>query len=285
MKVLELKGVGFRYEIAPKPIVKNIHLTINKGEFIGLVGKNGVGKTTLCNIMRGLIPSFIRGEMRGEVLLEGKPIQSYSAAEKARKIGLVFQNPFIQLSGIKKTVFEEIAFGLENLGVEREEIIERVNSILKQLKIEYLKDQHPAQLSGGQSQRVALASVLVMEPEIILVDEPTSQLDPKGTEEVFETLGILKEQQKTVILVEHKIDLISEYSDRVIVMHDGRIVMDGETETVLGSRELAGYGVKMPAVSRLAYRLEDTYNTKFDKIPTTLNDAEIEFRKVMKPNV
>ena len=281
MNVIELKNIGFKYQMTNKPIFKNINLDIKKGEFIGLVGRNGAGKTTLCNIMRGLIPNFTQGELRGDVLIEGININEYNMGLLAEKVGFVFQNPFIQISGIKKTVFEEIAFGLENLGVERSEIIRRVEAIIDQLKIGYLKDKHPGQLSGGQSQRVALASVLVMEPDILLVDEPTSQLDPVGTEEVFDTLGILKEQNKTVILVEHKIDLISEYADRVIVIDDGGIVMDGPTKEVLGNKDIEKYGVLMPQVAKLAYGYQAQNNMEFNSIPTTLNDSEIEFGKVL----
>lgn len=279
MKMLELKNIGFKYQLAKQPVFQKIDLDIEKGQFVGLVGKNGVGKTTLCNIIRGIIPNFTHGEMRGEVLIEGKNLKDYSMGLLAEKIGFVFQNPFIQISGIKKTVYEEIAFSLENIGVERSEIIRRVDAILKQFKIEYLKDQHPSQLSGGQSQRVALASVLVMEPDLLIVDEPTSQLDPIGTEEVFEALGILKQQQKTVILVEHKIDLISEYADRVIVMADEKIVMDGPTAEILGNKEIEKYGVLMPKVADLAYRIQDKKNVTFDKIPTNISDAEEVFRK------
>ena len=281
MNVIELKNIGFKYQMTNKPIFKKINLDIKKGEFIGLVGRNGAGKTTLCNIMRGLIPNFTQGELRGDVLIEGININEYNMGLLAEKVGFVFQNPFIQISGIKKTVFEEIAFGLENLGVERSEIIRRVEAIVDQLKIGYLKDKHPGQLSGGQSQRVALASVLVMEPDILLVDEPTSQLDPVGTEEVFDTLGILKEQNKTVILVEHKIDLISEYADRVIVIDDGGIVMDGPTKEVLGNKDIEKYGVLMPQVAKLAYGYQAQNNMEFNSIPTTLNDSEIEFGKVL----
>lgn len=281
MNVIELKDIGFKYQMSNKPIFKKINLDIKKGEFIGLVGRNGAGKTTLCNIMRGLIPNFTQGELRGDVFIEGKNIDEYDMGLLAEKVGFVFQNPFIQISGIKKTVFEEIAFGLENLGVERSEIIRRVEAIIDQLKIGYLKDKHPGQLSGGQSQRVALASVLVMEPDILIVDEPTSQLDPVGTEEVFDTLGILKEQNKTVILVEHKIDLISEYADRVIVIDDGGIVMDGPTKEVLGNKDIEKYGVLMPQVAKLAYGYQAQQNMEFANIPTTLNDSEVEFGKVL----
>lgn len=281
MNVLELKNIGFKYQLAEKPIFKNINLEIKKGEFIGLVGQNGVGKTTLCNIMRGLIPNFTQGELRGEVLVEGQNLNTYQMGMLSEKIGFVFQNPFIQISGIKKTVYEEIAFGLENLGVERAEMMQRVDDIITQLKIEYLKDKHPGELSGGQSQRVALASVLVMDPEILIVDEPTSQLDPIGTEEVFETLGILKKQHRTIILVEHKIDLISEYADRVIVMSEDGIAMDGPTQEVLGNPLVETYGVPMPQVAKLAHQLEVQNKVKFDQIPTRLEESVDVFGKVL----
>lgn len=281
MNVLELKNIGFKYQLAEKPIFKNINLEIKKGEFIGLVGQNGVGKTTLCNIMRGLIPNFTQGELRGEVLVEGQNLNTYQMGMLSEKIGFVFQNPFIQISGIKKTVYEEIAFGLENLGVERAEMMQRVDDIIAQLKIGYLKDKHPGELSGGQSQRVALASVLVMDPEILIVDEPTSQLDPIGTEEVFETLGILKKQHRTIILVEHKIDLISEYADRVIVMSEDGIAMDGPTQEVLGNPLVETYGVPMPQVAKLAHQLEVQNKVKFDQIPTRLEESVDVFGKVL----
>ena len=284
MNVLELKNIGFKYQLSRKPIIKNINLEIKKGEFIGLVGQNGVGKTTLCNIMRGLIPNFTQGELRGEVLIDGKNLNEYSMGMIAEKIGFVFQNPFIQISGIKKTVYEEIAFGLENIGVERGEMIERVDKIIDQLKIGYLKDKHPGQLSGGQSQRVALASVLVMDPEILIVDEPTSQLDPVGTEEVFETLGILKEQQRTIILVEHKIDLISEYADRVIVLSQEGIAMDGPTNDILGNPKIETYGVPMPQVAKMAHKLQEQNKRSFDPIPTKLDESVVAFRKVLNLN-
>ena len=284
MNVLELKNIGFKYQMSRKPIIKNINVEIKKGEFIGLVGQNGVGKTTLCNIMRGLIPNFTQGELRGEVLIDGKNLNEYSMGMIAEKIGFVFQNPFIQISGIKKTVYEEIAFGLENIGVERSEMIQRVDKIIDQLNIGYLKDKHPGQLSGGQSQRVALASVLVMDPEILIVDEPTSQLDPVGTEEVFETLGILKEQQRTIILVEHKIDLISEYADRVIVLSQEGIAMDGPTNDILGNPKIETYGVPMPQVAKMAHKLQEQNKRSFDPIPTKLDESVVAFRKVLNLN-
>ena len=209
-------------------------------------------KTTLCSIMRGLIPTFHTGTMSGKVLLHGLDINEMSIGDLALHIGFVFQNPFVQVSGVKQTVFEEVAYGLENLGVERSEIIRRVEEMLRQLNIEHLRSKHPMQLSGGQSQRVALASVLVMDPEILIIDEPTSQLDPQGTEEVFETIRLLKERKKTIILVEHKVDWVAEYADRVIVINDKHIVKDATASEVFSDPMLLETGNNLPQVALLA---------------------------------
>jgi energy-coupling factor transport system ATP-binding protein len=273
MAVLELIDVTFKYQLAKETILENISFSIEKGEFVALVGRNGVGKTTLCSIMRGLIPTFHTGTMSGKVLLNGLDISEMSIGDLALHIGFVFQNPFVQVSGVKETVFEEVAYGLENLGVERSEIIRRVEEMLHQLNIEHLRSKHPMQLSGGQSQRVALASVLVMDPEILIIDEPTSQLDPQGTEEVFETIRLLKERKKTIILVEHKVDWVAEYADRVIVIDDKHIVKDASASEVFSDPMLLKTGNNLPQVALLVLRLQELGKVNFDKIPTTLDAA------------
>ncbi len=273
MAVLELKDVTFKYQLAKETILENISFSIEKGEFVALVGRNGVGKTTLCSIMRGLIPTFHTGTMSGQVLLNGLDIGEMSIGDLALHIGFVFQNPFVQVSGVKQTVFEEVAYGLENLGVKRSEIIRRVEEMLHQLNIEHLRSKHPMQLSGGQSQRVALASVLVMDPEILIIDEPTSQLDPQGTEEVFETIRLLKERKKTIILVEHKVDWVAEYADRVIVIDDKHIVKDASASEVFSDPMILETGNNLPQVALLALRLLELGKVDFNKIPTTLDEA------------
>lgn len=273
MAVLELIDVTFKYQLAKETILENISLSIEKGEFVALVGRNGVGKTTLCSIMRGLIPTFHTGTMSGKVLLHGLDINEMSIGDLALHIGFVFQNPFVQVSGVKQTVFEEVAYGLENLGVERSEIIRRVEDMLHQLRIEHLQSKHPMQLSGGQSQRVALASVLVMDPEILIIDEPTSQLDPQGTEEVFETIRLLKERKKTIILVEHKVDWVAEYADRVIVINDKHIVKDTAASEVFSDPMLLETGNNLPQVALLALALRESGKVDVDMVPTTLDEA------------
>ena len=277
--MIELKNVSFKYELQEEKTIKNLDLYVKQGEFVGIIGKNGSGKTTLCNIIRGIIPDFVQGEITGNIIIDNKDINDIERGAMAELVGFVFQNPFSQISGIKKTVFEEIAYGLENLGVPREEIRQRVTDVIKLLKIEELQDKNPNELSGGQSQRVAIASIIVMNPKVLIFDEPTSQLDPLGTEEIFDILKLLKSQNKTIILVEHKIDLIAEYADRVVVMDDGEIIFNGETHEILSDRKIEDHNVSMPIVSKLAYKLNDEKQGFFKNIPITLDECKKELEE------
>ena len=277
--MIELKNVSFKYELQEEKTIKNLDLYVKQGEFVGIIGKNGSGKTTLCNIIRGIIPDFVQGTITGSISIDNKNIDHIERGEMAELVGFVFQNPFSQISGIKKTVFEEIAYGLENLGVPREEIRQRVTDVIKLLKIEDLQDKNPNELSGGQSQRVAIASIIVMNPKVLIFDEPTSQLDPLGTEEIFDILKLLKSQNKTIILVEHKIDLIAEYADRVVVMVDGEIIFNGETHEVLSNDKIEQHNVSMPIVSKLAYKLNEEKPGFFKNIPITLDECKKELEE------
>lgn len=158
---------------------------IDKGSFIGIIGENGAGKSTLCQAFNGLVPGFFKGAYGGKVLIGDTEVAKTTVSKLCQKVGLVFQNPFNQLTGAKETVFEEIAFGLQNFGVLKEEMISRVNEVMELLDIADYRDRNPFDLSGGQMQRGALAGILAMKPEVIVLDEPTSQLDPAGSEEVF----------------------------------------------------------------------------------------------------
>ena len=222
------------------------------------VGENGSGKTTLCSLIRGFAPSFYKGELQGQVLVDGKPTVDYGPGELSLKIGYVFQNPFNQISGVKDTLFEEVAFGLENFGVPPEEIEERVVEVMKMTNILQLAEKNPFELSGGQMQRVALASVIVLKPDILVIDEPTSQLDPEGTESVFKIIEEMKKEKKTVILVEHKIDLVAEYADEVLVLKDGRLIRKDATAKVLTDMSLEKEGVQLPQMAILGNRLVES---------------------------
>ena len=269
MCYFKLEDVSYKYPLEDREILKNINLDIKKGEFWAVIGKNGSGKTTLCNVLRRFIPDFYKGELKGKITLEGKELKDYSAKEIVQKVGFVFQNPFTQISGVKETVFEEIAFGLENLALDAEYIRKRVEETLKLLHIEELKDKNPYELSGGQGQKVALASIIAMDPEIMVIDEPTSQLDPKGTEEIFEIIDILKKEGKTIILVEHKLELIAEYAEKVMVLNEGEMILSGNTEEVLKNKILMEKEIGIPQYAALAYRLMDEGKVQFEEIPIT----------------
>lgn len=273
MCYFKLKDVSYKYPLEDREILKNINLDIKKGEFWAVIGKNGSGKTTLCNVLRRFVPDFYKGELKGRITLEGKELKDYSAKEIVQKVGFVFQNPFTQISGVKETVFEEIAFGLENLALDAEYIRKRVEETLKLLRIEELRDKNPYELSGGQGQKVALASIIAMDPEIMVIDEPTSQLDPKGTEEIFEIIDILKKEGKTIILVEHKLELIAEYAEKVMVLDEGEMILSGNTEDVLKNKILIEKEIGIPQYAALAYRLMDEGKVKFEEIPITKEKA------------
>ena len=269
MDYLKLENVNYKYPLEEKNTLKNINIEIKKGEFWAVIGKNGSGKTTLCNILRRFVPDFYKGELTGKITLEGKELKDYSQKEIVQKIGFVFQNPFTQISGVKNTVFEEIAYGLENLGIEREIIISEVEKILKLLEIERLRDKNPYNLSGGQKQRVALASIIAMNPDILVIDEPTSQLDPKGTEDIFKIINLMANEGKTIILVEHKLELIAEYAENILVLDEGEIILNGKAEEVLNNKILLEKEIGMTQYSMLAYELEKAGKVEFEEIPIT----------------
>ena len=269
MGYFKIENVNYKYPLEDKQALKNINIEIKKGEFWAVIGKNGSGKTTFCNMLRRFVPDFYKGELKGKITLEDKELKDYSQKELVQKIGFVFQNPFTQISGVKDTVFEEIAYGLENLGLKKEEIIFKVEKILKLLEIEKLRDRNPYDLSGGQKQRVALASIIAMNPDILVIDEPTSQLDPKGTEDIFKIINLMANEGKTIILVEHKLELIAEYAQNILVLDEGEIILSGKAEEVLNNKILLEKEIGMTQYSILAYELEKARKVEFEEIPIT----------------
>ena len=269
MGYFKIENVNYKYPLEDRQALKNINIEIKKGEFWAVIGKNGSGKTTFCNMLRRFVPDFYKGELTGKITLEDKELKDYSQKELVQKIGFVFQNPFTQISGVKDTVFEEIAYGLENLGLDKGEIISKVEKILKLLEIEKLRDRNPYDLSGGQKQRVALASIIAMDPDILVIDEPTSQLDPKGTEDIFKIINLMANEGKTIILVEHKLELIAEYAENILVLDEGEIILSGKAEEVLNNKILLEKEIGMTQYSILSYELEKAGKVEFEEIPIT----------------
>ncbi|MDT2523094.1 energy-coupling factor ABC transporter ATP-binding protein [Enterococcus raffinosus] len=249
MSIIELKQVTYQYPLDSEAVIKDVDLSIEKGKVYGLIGSNQAGKTTLCNIMRGFIPAMFLGKLTGTVTYKGKGIQEYNIGALAAEIGYSSQNPFTQISGVKDTVEEEIAYGMENIGLSPEVMRQNVQELLDLFKLNELKEKNPFELSGGQKQRVALASIVALDPEVVLLDEPTSQLDPQSTEEVFEIIARLKNQGKTIVVIEHKVDLLAEYCDEIILLEKGRVVKMGTAAQVLSDPDSLNHGGALPQVA------------------------------------
>ena len=272
MDSIQITNLTYKYPLAEEPVLKNISLHVKKGELCAIIGANGSGKTTLCNAIRGFVPKFYKGEMTGEVLVNGKDVQKEEIGSTALDIGFVFQNPFTQISGIAKTVFEELAYGLENMGVEREVIIKRVEETMKMTKIEEFRERNPFQLSGGQQQRVALAAILVMGQPVLVIDEPTSQLDPQSTDDVFEVIKLMKNMGKTIVLVEHKMEQIAEYADHVIVLDKGEIAMEGTPKEVFSNPLCEKYHTRLPQCTKIFRELKNM-GIEMEGTPVTVEET------------
>ena len=252
MALIEVKDLKYRYPGAKELALKGVSFTVEKGEFIGIAGENGAGKSSLSQALVGLIPQFYKGAYGGAVTVCGMNARTTPVSELCRHVGLVFQNPFNQLSGAKDTVYDEVGYGLQNLGFPPAEIRTRVESVLRCFGIWEYRDRNPFDLSGGQLQRVAICSVLAMNPDILILDEPTSQLDPEGAEEVFHTVDELTKMGITILMIEQKIEKLAGYCDRVLLMHEGEVV-DFDTPRKIFSRpDLYDLGVNPPAYTVFA---------------------------------
>lgn len=267
------KNLGFGYTGARRVAIRGVDLSIKEGEFLLLTGPSGCGKTTLCRCFNGLIPNFYRGEWTGDLLVDDVSVTSQLTSELSRKVGYVFQNPENQLFAL--TVEKDIAFGPENLGLTRDEIRQRVDEAMTITGTSGLKDLAPYELSGGQQQRVALAGVLAMKPSVIVLDEPTSFLDPRTAEDVMGAANELRrELGLAIVVVEHRLDLVSRYAERIVVMDGGRIVADGPLEDILdeGFDRLEGLGVGVPRISLLWTMLRRDGLVK-GRVPTRVETA------------
>ncbi|MBU8880214.1 energy-coupling factor ABC transporter ATP-binding protein [Bacillus sp. FJAT-29790] len=238
--LVQLENVSFQYDIESGYALRNVSFEIYEGEWLAIVGHNGSGKSTLAKLLNGL-----QYPQEGSIVVNGMLLTEETVWETRKKIGMVFQNPDNQFVGT--TVQDDVAFGLENNGIERNEMVERVNNSLEKVKMAQFLDQEPHHLSGGQKQRVAIASVIALRPSIIILDEATSMLDPRGREEVLETVRELKEHHKmTVISITHDLEEAAK-ADRILVMNKGQLYREGSPEEIFQmDEELIKLGLDIP---------------------------------------
>lgn len=241
--IIEIKHLSFSYN--KEKILNNINLEIKKGEFIGIMGPTGCGKSTFAFCLNGIIPQSIQGKFEGEVLIDGKNTKKFRVAEISQKVGLVFQDPDSQLFTLN--VKDELAFGLENQGLRKKEIEFKVNQALKWIGIYHLKNRQTHTLSFGQKQKVCLASVLALDPEILVLDEPTAQLDYKDTQEVYHILKRINEKEKTIVIIEHKSKWLAKYASRILILNNGKFELNGNPKYIFNQKEyLEKVGIEIP---------------------------------------
>jgi len=278
LSIVQANHLSFTYTGASQPSIEDISIGIAPGEFVVLTGPSGCGKTTICRCLNGLIPNFYSGDFVGELIVDAMSVKQHTTAELAPHVGMVFQNPENQLFSL--SVERDVAFGPENLGLSREETRKRVDWALDVTGISRLKDKPPYELSGGQQQRAAIASVLAMQPKVMILDEPTSFLDPKSALEILEVISDLnKKLGITIILVEHRLDIVSKHANRVIVMDNGRIVLDGTPKAVYGEHARL-IGIGLPRVTAL-FNLLQRDGIRFAETPTTVDEAVDVLRKML----
>ena len=251
MSVITVEKLRYRYPHTKELALDGVDFSVEKGEFIGIIGENGAGKSTLSQAIMGLVPQFYKGAYGGKIMVDGLEAGKTPVAQLCGHVGLGFQNPFNQLSGAKDNVYEEVAFGMQNLGVPAEEMKKRVEEALKLLDIWQYRDRNPFDLSGGQMQRVAIASVLVMRPDVMILDEPTSQLDPQGSDEVFQAVEKLTNSGITILMIEQKIEKMAAYCDRILLLHKGKQIAFDTPQKVFSLKNLEEYGILAPAFTRI----------------------------------
>ena len=276
-EIIKFNDFSFKYSSSDTNILENINLSIKSNEITVLAGPTGCGKSTLLRSIVGLIPNMYDGEYSGEVIVDGIRIKDAEMKEIAKRVGFVFQNPENQI--FMFSVERDIAFGLENLGIEQEIIKERIKKMMETLSITHLAEKAPHELSDGQKQRTALAGVLAMEPKILILDEPTSLLDPKTASEFMELMNKLcKEKGISIIIVEHRLDLVLKYADRLIILSNGKIISNDKPENVFNYKKPIIPELGVPFSTKI-YRELAKAHVEFSKPVTCADDMINEVRK------
>ncbi len=284
--MIDIQNLSYTYPNISEPTLSGIDLHIDDGEFVLLLGASGSGKSTLIQCLNGLIPKVAGGNLEGEIVINGKDVRNYKVHQMASDVGIIFQNPDTQLFSL--TVGKDVAFGPENLGMPKEEILGRIDRAMRSVGMEDMRDRFIFTLSGGEKQRVAIAGTLAMEPHVMVLDEPTSDLDPVGTGEVLSLVRRLnQEKDMTIILIEHKIDEVVHLADRVVVMDRGKIIMDDTPDKIFGDGhdQLKSIGIALPQLSEIIHAMKNgsgdfegdlptgsSYNTMLSRLCQLLRD-------------
>lgn len=276
--IIELKNFGFRYEGSDEVVLKNLNLTINEGDFVGIVGCNRAGKSTLCKCMVGILPFVMGGQWEGEVIVDGRNFNETKGENISDTIGIVFQDAESQFT--QPTVEDELAFAMCNFGFPKELIRERILYAAEACGLMELLDRSPFRLSGGQQQRLAVACILALQPRVLILDESTSQLDPVGRDDIFRLVGELHKQGKTVIMVDHNIEKIAECVDKVLVLHEGNLVAYDAPSKVFCQKELLNKNsVRIPQVTDAALAMKEQLKIEGD-LPVHLQEAIPVFQSI-----
>tara|TARA_B100001765_G_C19440377_1_gene309738 strand:+ start:39 stop:896 length:858 start_codon:yes stop_codon:yes gene_type:complete len=275
--IIKFENFSFRYDSANEFILKNINLEINKNELVILAGPTGCGKSTLLRSIIGLIPHMHGGEYKGKVIVDQLVVNDVKITDLAKKAGFVFQNPENQI--FMFSIERDIAFGLENLATSRTIMKERVDSILSLLEIEHLATKAPHELSDGEKQKAALAGILAMQPKILILDEPTSLLDPKTAINFINIVNDLRKKiGMTIVIVEHRLDLVVGIADKLIILSNGKIIENDNPKQVLHYSNQLIPEIGIPVISRL-YRNLAKSNYDFDNVVVTVKDMVKEMRR------
>lgn len=280
MEAVIMENVWFKYEHGEDYVLQDINLRIKKGEFVAVTGPTAAGKSTLCMCFNGLVPNYIDGKFKGHITVNDKDTAKHSTGHLAREIGIVFQNPESQLYGL--TVEEEIIFALENYSLPVAEIRDRLHWALNAVDMYKYKDKSPYELSGGQKQRVIIASTLALRPSILVLDEPTAEIDPVGKSEVFNIVTKLREQEDiTIIMVEHDTERIAAFADRVLLVEDGRITRDEKVKDFFQDiNHLLKVGVRPPQVCQLFAQLREE-GVFTGALPISIQEGQKELAKLL----
>jgi energy-coupling factor transport system ATP-binding protein len=272
--IIEIKNFSYIYPNTTNIVLDKVNLEIFEGDFVGIIGCNKSGKSTLCQSIVGVLPHLLGGDFEGDIFVDGIDLGETKGHGATDVIGIVFQDAECQFT--QETVEDEIAFAMCNFGIDRIEMRSRIISAATDCGLIDMLDRSPFKLSGGQQQRLAVACILALQPRVIILDESTSQLDPIGRDEVFSLVTKLHKKGRTIIMVDHNIEKIAEYVNKIIVMHQGKVVINGEVNQVFQNMDLfSSYSVRVPQVTEATLKLYDLFNVKL--APTKLIEAQFLF--------